>query len=100
MKLVKLIRTCIASPSQWDGELDDGRLVYIRFRHGYCSVCVGDVGGDIWSAVRGEEVTGFNWGEHSMAGDMSNDELIKELTDRGWDVACQAVGLWEIRRRV
>lgn len=30
-----LTQTCIACPSQWDGETDDGRPVYIRYRHGY-----------------------------------------------------------------
>ena len=33
-KIAKLIQTCAACPSQWEGHLDDGRMVYIRYRHG------------------------------------------------------------------
>ena len=38
MKLQTLIKTCSASPSQWEGQLEDGRYVYIRFRWGHLSV--------------------------------------------------------------
>jgi len=86
MKIVELTRTCIACPSQWDAKLDDGRPVYIRFRWNWCSVRVGEIDGDKWSAVRGEEVLGFEWGEHPLCGDMSNEQLIEELIARGWEV--------------
>ena len=39
------------SPSQWEGQLDDGRPVYVRYRHGWLSVQFGPVGEDIDSAV-------------------------------------------------
>lgn len=42
MKLKRLERTCIACPSQWEGETEDGREVYVRYRHGRLSVEVGD----------------------------------------------------------
>ena len=84
MKIVKLTRTCIACPSQWDAELDDGKPVYIRFRWNWCSVRVGEV--DECSAVSGEEVLGFEWGDFPMCGDMTNEQLIEELTNRGWKV--------------
>jgi len=43
MKLIlkKLINTCTLCPSQWEGELDDGRLIYIRYRWGYLRVELG-----------------------------------------------------------
>lgn len=48
-KVVALRKTCIACPSQWEGALDDGRVIYIRYRHGTLSVGTGD---DIAAAVR------------------------------------------------
>lgn len=33
-KVVALKKTCIACPSQWEGILKDGRVVYARYRHG------------------------------------------------------------------
>jgi hypothetical protein len=41
-KLVALTKTCTACPSQWEGVLEDGRAVYVRYRHGELSVGVGD----------------------------------------------------------
>lgn len=34
IKVTKLIRTCSACPSQWEGETEDGRYLYIRYRWG------------------------------------------------------------------
>jgi hypothetical protein len=48
-KLVALKRTSIACPSQWEGDLEDGRAIYIRYRHGHLSVGTGN---DIDEAVR------------------------------------------------
>jgi len=39
--LKNLINTCTLCPSQWEGELDDGRLIYIRYRWGYLRVELG-----------------------------------------------------------
>jgi hypothetical protein len=36
-KVVALKKTCIACPSQWEGALKDGRVVYARYRHGELS---------------------------------------------------------------
>jgi hypothetical protein len=48
-KVVALRKTCIACPSQWEGALDDGRVIYVRYRHGRLSVGTGD---DIDAAIR------------------------------------------------
>lgn len=45
MKVVELIRTCIACPSQWEGHTDDGQPVYVRYRHGFLSVRLGGCSG-------------------------------------------------------
>ena len=34
MKIVNAVQTCLACPSQWDAETDDGKSVYIRYRWG------------------------------------------------------------------
>jgi hypothetical protein len=36
--LVRVIRTSIACPSQWDAWDPEGRYYYLRFRHGYGAV--------------------------------------------------------------
>lgn len=33
-KIVKAVQTCLACPSQWDAWTDDGKYVYMRYRHG------------------------------------------------------------------
>ena len=35
-------RTCIACPSQWEGECSDGQHIYIRFRWGSLTWGIGD----------------------------------------------------------
>lgn len=49
LELATLTRTCLACPSQWEGTLDDGRAIYVRYRHGALSVGIGE---DIDDAVR------------------------------------------------
>lgn len=47
--VTELTRTTIAAPAQWEGRLDDGRSLYVRYRHGTLRV---GVGGGIEDAVR------------------------------------------------
>lgn len=37
-----LVMTCSACPSQWEGKLQDGRMFYARYRHGYFYISVSD----------------------------------------------------------
>ncbi len=46
--IVALTQTCLLMPSQWEGELDDGRSLYVRYRHGLLSVGVGEGAKDAW----------------------------------------------------
>ncbi len=39
-KLTDLTMTSGATPSQWEGKLDDGRFIYARYRHGHGAVYV------------------------------------------------------------
>lgn len=38
LKLASLTQTCGSCPSQWDGVLEDGTPVYIRYRWGFLRV--------------------------------------------------------------
>jgi hypothetical protein len=40
-RITKLKMTCSACPSQWEGMTEDGRHVYVRYRWGHLSACVG-----------------------------------------------------------
>jgi hypothetical protein len=42
LKVVALKKTSLACPSQWEGVLEDGRVIYVRYRWGELSVGVGD----------------------------------------------------------
>lgn len=47
-----LIQTCEACPSQWEFYTFDDRPIYVRYRWGFLSVCIGKEGGTIMNAVR------------------------------------------------
>lgn len=34
-------KTCSACPAQWEGTADDGRIIYVRFRHGNFTAGIG-----------------------------------------------------------
>ena len=38
MQILTLIQTCSESPSQWEGKLEDGRQIYIRYRWGELTI--------------------------------------------------------------
>ena len=65
-KVVALRKTCLACPSQWEGTLEDGRVVYARYRHGALSVGVGD---DIDEAIRN------GMSDHALYADYVGDGL-------------------------
>ncbi len=41
MRIVRLEKTCGSYPAQWEGELKDGRCIYIRYRYGNFGIGVG-----------------------------------------------------------
>ena len=43
VRIKEINRTCLACPSQWEGEDVKGRYIYIRFRHGTLSLCINDI---------------------------------------------------------
>jgi len=54
--IVRLRRTCFAAPAQWEGVTEDRCPVYIKGRHGVLSARIGPAGGDMSTAVAGEEL--------------------------------------------
>jgi hypothetical protein len=53
-----ITQTCWACPSQWEGKLDDGRGVYIRYRWGSLTVQIGHLPMDLrqWPTVLDKDV--------------------------------------------
>lgn len=92
MKIVELTRTCIASPSQWEGKLEDGRYAYLRYRFGNFTMSVGD---SPKNAVFGEGVISVGHGL-SMDGVMADDEMLSILMEWGveHDVYDNIVNPW------
>lgn len=66
--ITRIRNTCHACPSQWEGEDEQGRYVYVRYRWGHLSV-----------DVNGEEVFALQHDASGWGGVMSYEEL-KELT--------------------
>jgi len=74
VRVKSLERTCIACPSQWEGKTEDGRVIYIRYRHGYFSIGLGKTLDEaVWDDFYEAEldVGGGGW--------MTEDEL-REVT--------------------
>ena len=46
--VVALTQTCLVMPSQWEGALEDGRWLYVRYRHALLRVGVGGGARDAW----------------------------------------------------
>lgn len=66
--------TCIACPSQWEGQLEDGEYVYIRYRYGSLSFGSGDT---FEEAVHNSEyVKSIGDG---MDGVLSTEDMLNEL---------------------
>jgi hypothetical protein len=62
-------------PSQWQGTLEDGRVIYARYRHGALSVGIGN---DIDAAVRNgwtDEAVYSDYGGDGIDGYMDFEEL-------------------------
>jgi hypothetical protein len=70
MKLRSLIQTCEAFPSQWDGVLEDGRAVYIRYRWGLLTVRVNP------NTPEETELYGHYHGDH-LDGEIEEAEMLR-----------------------
>jgi hypothetical protein len=79
-KVVKITNTCEGCPSQWEGTLSDGRMIYVRYRWGFLSVRVSDQPTQhVSDAVGGNVIFEEPYGD-DLSGVMSFTELV-QLTD-------------------
>ena len=91
MKIKKLVQTLIACPSQWEGTLEDGRMIYCRYRWGHLSISVSEEATeDVYDAVNGQNVYHEKLGDE-YDGVLDDTELIRALNklnfyigDGGW----------------
>lgn len=82
MKSIKLKKTCIACPAQWEGTLDDGRMIYIRYRWGHLTVNVSlKPTTNIGDALDGPTVFDEHPGEDSLDGSLETEEMLHLLKD-------------------
>jgi hypothetical protein len=83
--IIKSIKqTCSAWPSQWEAKLNDGKMLYIRYRSGYLSVDISDKEtDDVMDAVDNKEIYGDQIGDR-LDGFLNMKQLInhtKHLID-------------------
>jgi hypothetical protein len=72
INVISCRRTCMACPSQWEGECFDGRHIYIRYRWGCLTYGFGDT---IDDAVEDSfKCNGYDSGD-CMDGWMTNSEM-------------------------
>lgn len=74
----ELTQTCEACPAQWEGLTTDDRPIYVRYRHGYLSVRLGEKGAT--EAYASPEIFGLEIGE-PLDGAMAYDELKQHTKD-------------------
>ncbi len=74
MMIKNLVRTCLACPSQWMAETEEGRAVYIRFRWGHLTVGIGN---DIDEAVSAKPIFARQVSD-DMDGFMTEEEMLKQ----------------------
>jgi hypothetical protein len=80
MRLVELTQTCYACPSQWEGKLEDGRFVYVRYRWGCLQVGIED---SLTEAIRHTEYLDYE-GPDGLHGLMSTEKML-EITEFQFD---------------
>lgn len=80
MKIIDLKMTTERWPTQWDAKTDDGKSLYIRFRHGYLSV-----------EENRNIVLEKNFGENRFGGGMPEASLIKILLEEGFEFSSDII---------
>lgn len=74
--IVRLKKTCESCPSQWEGELDNGRFLYARYRHGCLTWGFGETPRDAVSLSM--EMPGLELGE-PLDGELSTQAMMDEV---------------------
>jgi len=80
----KITRTCGACPSQWQGTLIDGRMIYIRYRYGKLSFGISpNPTEDVYDAVGAPYLFRKQICEDTLDGFISLDEVKDQLAENG-----------------
>ena len=82
VKVWMLERTCLACPSLWEGIAEDGKEVWIRYRHGDLTVTKGDE--DIYEAVHGDDWAGYMDTEDMLR--HTGLILVGEVDEDAWEL--------------
>ena len=65
IKVISLQSTCYASPSQWEGHLDSGKMIYMRYRWGHLTITVSkSPTTNVMDAISGIEVFSKQLGDN------------------------------------
>jgi hypothetical protein len=76
MKLVRVVRTCTACPSQWDALTDNYQYLYLRYRSGIGTVDAYDTAdSEKWTHVPDGAVARFDTGDR-LDGEMSLTDFV------------------------
>ena len=73
--VTELVQTCDSCPSQWEGRIEDGRHVYIRYRWGRLQVGIADT---LDEAIRNKVHVSRLGGPFD--GILSDDEMKREVS--------------------
>lgn len=84
IRLKNLEQTCTSCPSQWEATLDDGRMLYIRYRFGTFTVKVSpSPTSDSMDAVSGEELVHEVVSSEEYDGELTTSEMLLMLAHFG-----------------
>lgn len=88
MKVVNCYQTCTACPSQWEGTIEGGDALYIRYRSGRLAVSVGPTLDDaVWpDGTTGHYLLQIDHGD-DLAGYM-NTQTMQRLTSHVLEWPC------------
>ncbi len=79
VKVVELAHTCLACPSQFEGVLDDGRIMFVHYRHGLLTVGAGRDFDEAESI--GGELVRFEWNDDVRAPGAGGWMTVNDLRD-------------------
>lgn len=89
MKVKELTKTCGGYPSQWEGKLKDGRMIYIRYRWGCLEVSISEnPTNDVSDAVEGKSIFQKYIGGN-YDGVMEDSKLLSILKDKNIECNCK-----------
>jgi hypothetical protein len=78
IKVKKIVNTCSACPSQWEGLTYDNRQIYFRYRWSCLTVRIGEKDDmSKFGAVRGNYVFELEYGNSGFDGSMDYETLKK-----------------------